>query len=73
MKIHQDHTQYFESHFRDKVTILQGLKENVIVGRLVPAGTGTIKNQWNKKALKDDEKFLSEQEPVETPEAQINQ
>ena len=39
----------------------------------MPAGTGTIKNQWNKKALKDDEKFLSEQEPVETSEAQINQ
>ena len=27
----------------------KGLKENVIVGRLVPAGTGTIKNDWNSK------------------------
>ena len=34
------------------------LKENVIVGRLVPAGTGSIKNKWNKKALEDDNKFL---------------
>mgnify|MGYP001196369558 CR=1 FL=1 len=62
-----------DAAIKGKVDVLQGLKENVIVGRLVPAGTGTIKNQWNKKALKDDEKFLSEQEPVEAPEAQINQ
>ena len=62
-----------DAAIKGKVDLLQGLKENVIVGRLVPAGTGTIKNQWNKKALKDDEKFLSEQEPVEAPEAQINQ
>ena len=54
----------------DKLT---GLKENVIVGRLVPAGTGSIKNSWNKKALEDDQKFLSEQEKTETSEAQINQ
>ena len=31
------------------------IKENVIVGRLVPAGTGSIKNKWNKKALDDDQ------------------
>ena len=49
-----------------------GLKENVIVGRLVPAGTGTIKNDWNRKAVEDDNKFLSEQEPVETTETQVN-
>ena len=62
-----------DAAIKGKVDVLQGLKENVIVGRLVPAGTGTIKNDWNKKALKDDEKFLSEQETQEGTEAQINQ
>ena len=47
-----------DAAIRGKVDLLQGLKENVIVGRLVPAGTGSIKNNWNRKALKDDEKFL---------------
>ena len=65
-----------DAAIRGKVDLLQGLKENVIVGRLVPAGTGSIKNDWNRKALKDDEKFLSEQKPAEapeTPETQANQ
>ena len=45
-----------------------GLKENVIVGRLVPAGTGHVKNTWNIKAHKKDEKYISEQQKIETPE-----
>ena len=53
--------------------VLQGLKENVIVERLVPAGTGTIKNDWNRNAIKDDEKFLSEQEVDEASKTQLNQ
>ena len=56
-----------------KLILLNGLKENVIVGRLVPAGTGNIKNKWNKKALEDDNKFLSEQEKIEPSESQVNQ
>ena len=43
---------------------LNGLKENVIVGRLVPAGTGNIKNKWNKKALEDDNSFIAEQDKI---------
>ena len=62
-----------DAAIRGKVDKLQGLKENVIVGRLVPAGTGAIKNKWNKKALVDDEKFLSEQEKIESSETQVNQ
>ena len=46
-----------DAAIRGKVDTLVGLKENVIVGRLVPAGTGSIKNKWNKKALDDDQKF----------------
>ena len=62
-----------DAAIKGKVDKLQGLKENVIVGRLVPAGTGSIKNEWNKKALDDDKKFLSEQEKIEPSETQINQ
>ena len=57
----------------DKTDRLLGLKENVIVGRLVPAGTGSIKNNWNKKALEDDNKFIAELEKLESPETQVNQ
>jgi len=62
-----------DAAIKGKVDKLVGLKENVIVGRLVPAGTGSVKNLWNKKAIEDDNKFLSEQEKLETSENQINQ
>ena len=62
-----------DAAIKGKVDPLNGLKENVIVGRLVPAGTGNIKNNWNKKAIDDDNKFLSEQEKIEPVDSQANQ
>ena len=62
-----------DAAIRGKIDKLQGLKENVIVGRLVPAGTGSIKNEWNKKAVEDDNKFLADQEKIESSETQVNQ
>ena len=62
-----------DAAIKGKVDKLVGLKENVIVGRLVPAGTGTIKNSWNKKALEADQKFISDQEKINQSETQINQ
>ena len=62
-----------DAAIKGKVDPLNGLKENVIVGRLVPAGTGNIKNKWNKKALKDDNQFLSEQDKIEASETPVNQ
>ena len=62
-----------DAAIKGKVDPLAGLKENVIVGRLVPAGTGSIKNSWNKKALDDDNKYLANQEKNDVPESQINQ
>ena len=66
-----------DAAIRGKVDKLSGLKENVIVGRLVPAGTGSVKNLWNKKASEDDKKFLSEQEAIQETadpsENQVNQ
>ncbi len=65
-----------DAAIRGKVDKLTGLKENVIVGRLVPAGTGSVKNLWNKKASEGDKKFLSEkeaiQETVTSSENQVN-
>ena len=55
------------------IDTLRGLKENVIVGRLVPAGTGYVKNNWNRKAVNDDQKFLAERKKIETIETQTNQ
>ena len=62
-----------DAAIRGKVDTLIGLKENVIVGRLVPAGTGSIKNKWNKKALDDDQKFIADQETIEQTETPVNQ
>ncbi len=62
-----------DAAIKGKTDTLLGLKENVIVGRLVPAGTGTIKNDWNKRAVDDDKKFLAEQETTEPSETQVNQ
>ena len=62
-----------DAAIKGKVDKLVGLKENVIVGRLVPAGTGAVKINWNKKALEDDNKFITEQEKLESPETQVNQ
>ena len=39
---------------------MQGLKENVIVGRLVPAGTGLTKMAWDKEARNQDKIRLEE-------------
>jgi DNA-directed RNA polymerase subunit beta' len=49
-----------DASIRGKVDTLEGLKENVIVGRLVPAGTGLTKMGWDKEAKKQDETRLAE-------------
>jgi len=49
-----------DAAIRGKVDYLEGLKENVIVGRLVPAGTGLTKMSWDKEARKQDDLRLAE-------------
>jgi len=39
-----------DAAIKGKVDTLKGLKENVIVGRLIPAGTGYTKIKWQKAA-----------------------
>ncbi len=59
-----------DAAIKGKTDKLKGLKENVIVGRLVPAGTGSVKVTWNKKASEDDNTYLAEQDNKETLENQ---
>ena len=49
-----------DASIKGKVDSLQGLKENVIVGRLVPAGTGLTVMDWNSEAKKQDKARLDE-------------
>jgi DNA-directed RNA polymerase subunit beta' len=44
-----------------KIDTLEGLKENVIVGRLIPAGTGGMMTNLRQIALKRDELILEEE------------
>jgi DNA-directed RNA polymerase subunit beta' len=51
-----------EAAVNGKVDTLEGLKENVIVGRLIPAGTGAMMNSVREVAGKRDALILSERE-----------
>ena len=42
-----------------KVDTLNGLKENVIVGRLIPAGTGRMTSEYEKVANIRDQEITS--------------
>ena len=49
-----------------KVDTLNGLKENVIVGRLIPAGTGRMTSEYEKVAsIRDKEIMDRNQENIE--------
>jgi DNA-directed RNA polymerase subunit beta' len=61
-----------DASIKGKTDSLEGLKENVIVGRLVPAGTGLTKIEWDKQAREQDKIRLEElkkQELESAPEA----
>ena len=51
-----------DAAIRGKTDNLEGLKENVIVGRLIPAGTGFSKNQLDNKAKEEDKIRIAELE-----------
>lgn len=58
-----------EAAVNGKVDELIGLKENVIVGRLIPAGTGGMLQRLRGEANKRDEKILAEEGPGELTQA----
>jgi DNA-directed RNA polymerase subunit beta' len=49
-----------EAAVSGKADLLEGLKENVIVGRLIPAGTGAANTTQKSIAAKRDELILEE-------------
>ena len=49
-----------DASIKGKIDHLEGLKENVIVGRLVPAGTGLKKMGWDEEARRQDKIRLEE-------------
>jgi DNA-directed RNA polymerase subunit beta' len=51
-----------EAAVNGKIDTLDGLKENVIVGRLIPAGTGAMMNKLREIAIKRDQLILAERE-----------
>ena len=51
-----------EAAVNGKADTLDGLKENVIVGRLIPAGTGAMMNRLREVAAKRDALILDERE-----------
>ena len=51
-----------EAAVSGKVDQLIGLKENVIVGRLIPAGTGSVMNAARRLAAEKDEKLIAARE-----------
>lgn len=52
-----------------KVDTLNGLKENVIVGRLIPAGTGSVMNKLRAMAASQDRQRVSRTAPAVTDDA----
>jgi len=57
-----------------KVDTLEGLKENVIVGRLIPAGTGSYLRGLQRIAAQRDEALTAQrEEAIEAFPAQIEQ
>ena len=51
-----------------KIDPLKGLKENVIVGRLIPAGTGRITSEYEKIAEAKDKQILERRKQSENIE-----
>ncbi len=45
---------------------LEGLKENVIVGRLIPAGTGSVINRMRHIAVQRDKEIVAKRADVES-------
>jgi DNA-directed RNA polymerase subunit beta' len=51
-----------EAAVNGKIDTLEGLKENVIVGRLIPAGTGQIMSRIREIATRRDDMIVQQQE-----------
>ena len=59
-----------DASIKGKMDRLEGLKENVIVGRLIPAGTGRTFNQIENKAKLLDKEAKIEIEAIQAKKEQ---
>jgi DNA-directed RNA polymerase subunit beta' len=50
-----------EAAVSGRIDVLSGLKENVIVGRLIPAGTGSVMARWRQLAASRDKELAANQ------------
>ena len=62
-----------DASIKGKVDHLEGLKENVIVGRLVPAGTGLTKMEWDREAREQDKARIAELKKQQLENAQVSE
>ncbi|MBL4614307.1 MAG: DNA-directed RNA polymerase subunit beta', partial [Magnetovibrio sp.] len=62
-----------EAAVSGKIDHLIGLKENVIVGRLIPAGTGSVMNNFRTIAALRDEELIAKSGPGELEEQGLPQ
>jgi DNA-directed RNA polymerase subunit beta' len=67
-----------EAAVQGKTDSLLGLKENVIVGRLIPAGTGSVMNRLRQIAAERDRELLgakagAEEAPADAPSAEVKE
>jgi len=53
-----------EAAVSGRIDVLSGLKENVIVGRLIPAGTGSVMARWRQLAAARDKELAAQQAEV---------
>jgi DNA-directed RNA polymerase subunit beta' len=61
-----------EAAVSGRIDVLSGLKENVIVGRLIPAGTGSVMARWRQIAA-DRDKELAANQAAQTPAIEADQ
>jgi len=61
-----------EAAVSGRIDVLSGLKENVIVGRLIPAGTGSVMARWRQIAAARD-KELAATQAAQTPAIEADQ
>jgi len=64
-----------EAAVSGRVDVLSGLKENVIVGRLIPAGTGSVMARWRQLAAERDREIaaIAAAESSATPALEADQ
>ena len=62
-----------EAAVSGRIDVLSGLKENVIVGRLIPAGTGSVMARWRQIAAERDRQLAASPQDGATPAVEADQ